>query len=186
MLRPGRLSRRFGQAYRLTMSDYRHDQVSRRTLLGLSGGTVIALLAACVDGDGVRITETSGSSGRPAGDNPTTTTGSTGPGTATPTSSAHATTTAPTTADSATASNGSPVRRGAVNALLIGSDSRTSSLRPGNSDVITVVQLTADRQRLNLTLWPRTPLGVAARLTPPTPEEGPRLSPTQCQRCSAD
>ncbi len=109
----------------------------------------MALLAACTDGDGVRITATSGSSGRPTGDSPTTT-ASTAPGTATPPSSAHATTTAPPTAESATGTAGSLGRSGAVNALLIGSDSRTSSLRRGNSDVITVVQLTADRQRLNL------------------------------------
>ncbi len=120
---------------------------SRRGVLGLGAGGALAWLAACTSTPTVTITPTSGVTGA---------TGATGTATGATSTGAGPTVAPSTTATgSATVPSGEPVAPvppppGTLHALLLGSDSRSESLRPASSDVITLVQLTADRSRVNL------------------------------------
>lgn len=59
-------------------------------------------------------------------------------------------TTTPASTTAASAPPPAPLPDGTINVLVIGSDSRTPGALDGRSDVITVVQLSGDRKRVNL------------------------------------
>ncbi len=120
--------------------------ISRReTLAALSALGVLTWVGGC-----------SSDSPKPA---PTATTGtstsampstSTAPATPTTTStSTTSTSAAPSSAAAAPPGGGTPLDPGHVNVLVIGTDSRQNAFN-GSSDVITLVQLTGDRKRINL------------------------------------
>jgi LCP family protein required for cell wall assembly len=114
------------------------DAPRRRSIVLLTAASAVSavssLLAACSGGSSARSS--------------TTRAGSASSGTTSPpasSSSAAATTTGPP------AETGPDLLdKGAVNVLVCGSDSRTHAFSNGRSDVITVVQLTGDRKRVNL------------------------------------
>ncbi len=110
------------------------DAPRRRSILLLTAASAVSsVLAAC--------------SGKSSG------TGSTSAAT-TSTSTSSSTTTSPpaTTTPTGTPTAATPdlLSHGAVNVLVCGSDSRSRTSFAGRSDVITVVQLTGDRKRINL------------------------------------
>src|SRR5580765_8516122 len=105
------------------------DAPRRRSILLLTAASAVSsVLAAC--------------SGKSSG------TGSTSAAT-TSTSTSSSTTTSPPATTTPTATP-DLLSHGAVNVLVCGSDSRSRTSFAGRSDVITVVQLTGDRKRINL------------------------------------
>ncbi|HOF64481.1 MAG TPA: LCP family protein [Dermatophilaceae bacterium] len=113
--------------------------IPRRAVLeSLSGLGLLAALAACTT-----VTPTSATPG-------TSTPGqSSPPSSPPPTPSSTGTEPSATPTPSASPLPSAPLAAGHVNALVIGSDSRSEAL-DGSSDVLTLVQLTADRTRVNL------------------------------------
>jgi LCP family protein required for cell wall assembly len=99
----------------------------RIVLKGVSGAGILAWLSGC--------------SGTP--DAAPTTPATTSPEIVLPT-------TTPTSTLAASAPPPAPIPAGTINVLVIGSDSRTLGALDGRSDVITLVQLSGDRKRVNM------------------------------------
>lgn len=152
------------------------DAFSRRAVVGLGVGGFAALLTACT-GEPTRVVATS------TGDRSSSGTGGSGPsGSATsgPTESATA---------SITATLAPPA--GTLNALIVGSDSRSSALEQGSSDVIVLVQLSEDRTRLNLVSAARDTLvnwpgGGRGKINAIYPRSGPQALANTMSRLLGD
>lgn len=112
------------------------DAPRRRSIVLLTAASAVSsLLAACTGGSSAKSSATGAGSTSSSTTSPPPTSSSSPPAT--------------TTAPPATAGP-DLLDKGAVNVLVCGSDSRTHAFSDGRSDVITVVQLTGDRKRVNL------------------------------------